>query len=92
MNKDQKQKKKQKKLTDIAFNDLGSNKSFSPGGRTWCSRCSSCNCCSFSRPSTTVIQFPPRYLGEMRKVFTEEINVINVTTILQKVVLHLSVL
>lgn len=41
---------------------LGSRSNFSPGASLWFSRWSSLSSQSFSKPSTTAILFPPRYL------------------------------
>ena len=48
--------------TDNVASDLGSNKSFSPGASFWFSMWSSWRFSTFSKPSKTVIEFPPRYL------------------------------
>lgn len=53
---------KPEKHTEIARMVRGSNRSFSPGGILWFSICSSWRFSSLSKPSMTVIQFPPRYL------------------------------
>lgn len=49
-------------ITDKAWSDLGSKSNFSPGGKFCFSMCSSCKFSKFSNPSTTVIEFEPRYL------------------------------
>lgn len=49
-------------LTAKAKSVRGSNSNFSPLGNRWFSTCNSLSSVKWSRPSMTVIAFPPRYL------------------------------
>jgi hypothetical protein len=54
-------------FTATDFSDRGSNSSFSPTGISWFSMWNSLRLSSLSKPSTTVIEFCPKYLKKTNR-------------------------